>query len=365
MPSATNYQVGGQQSYQGFADRCQGPNAIPGTDILRALLKLGLLEDSILSFCRDFEKLILIPRLQRPQKGTVHAVYVEDNAIRTSEGLTDLGMEKLFDDINLIIGFLHKNLPRPIMTPLATVLIPGLIQRLISNWLMLKVPIDVEGIISFQEVLNLLVQFARTLDSYDWPGEEILVNWVKEIPDVWISKRREVSLNKIRTLLIEGLGSIETVERAETQELSHEDDGLVENNRREALREVEESDEGENVRDSHPARGDEEDDVSAWGLDEDADEDSTNDNPHGNPVRPDVGDADADAWGWGDDRDDGDPSKPDSKEIVPTDGPSKEIERDSRLVTLKETYNITSLPKQILHIVTQLISDAEKLRTPE
>ena len=365
LPSATNYQVGGQQSYQGFADRCQGPNAIPGADILRALLKLGLLEDSILSFCRDFEKLILIPRLQRPQKGTVHAVYVEDNAIRTSEGLTDLGMEKLFDDMNLIIGFLHKNLPRPIMTPLATLLIPGLIQRLISNWLMLKVPIDVEGITSFQEVLNLLVQFARTLDSYDWPGEEMLVNWVKEIPDVWISKRREVSLNKIRTLLIEGLGSIETVERAETQELSHQDDGLVENNRREALREVEESDEGENVRDSHPARGDEEDDVSAWGLDEEADEDSTSDNPQGNPVRPDVGDADADAWGWGDDRDDGDPSKPNSKEIVPTDGPSKEIERDSRLVTLKETYNITSLPKKILHIITQLISDAEKLRTPE
>lgn len=365
FPSATNYHVGGQQSYQGFADRCQGPTAIPGNDILRALLKLGLLEDSILSFCRDFEKLILTPRLQRPQKGTVHAVYVEDNAIRTSEGLTDLSMEKLFDDINLIIGFLHNNLPRPIMTPLATLLIPGLIQRLISNWLMLKVPIDVESIISFQEVLNLLVQFARTLDSYDWPGEEILVNWVKEIPDVWISKRREVSLNKIRTLLIEGLGSIEIVERSETQALSHQDDGLVENNRREARQEVEESDEGKNARDSHPARGDEEDDVSAWGLDEDADEDSTNDNPQGNLVRPDVGDADADAWGWGDDRDDGDPSKPDSKENVPTNGPSKEIERDSRLVTLKETYNITSLPKQILQIITQLISDAEKLRTPE
>ena len=378
--SAINYRVGGQQSCQGFADRCQGPTAIPGDAIVRALMKLGLLDDSILSFCHEFEKLILIPRLQRPQKGTVHAVYVEGNAIRTTEGLTDLSMEKLFADMNLIVGFLHDNLPRPIMNTFATLLMPGLIRRLISDWLMFKVPIDVEGIVSFQEVLNLLVQFSRILESYDWPGEDTLVNWTKKIPDVWIGKRREVSLSNIRRLLIEGLGSMETVERVETQMLPHQDDRLGENNRKEVQRETEESDEGGNgavilsqssVGDSHAARGDEEDDVSAWGLDEDADEDPTKDNPQENLVRADVGDADADAWGWGDDRDDGEPSKSveatsaDSKENIPTNGPSKANERNSRQVTLNETYNITSLPKQILQIITQLISDAEKLRTPE
>lgn len=324
-----------------------------------------------MSFCHDFEKLILIPRLQRPQKGTVHAIYVEDNAIRTTEGLTDLRMEKLIADMSLIVGFLHNNLPRPIMTPLAALLMPGMIQRLISNWLMFKVPVDVEGIILFQEVLNLLIQFARTLDSYDWPGEEILVNWTKEIPDVWLGKRREVSLNKIRRLLIGGLGSIETVERMETQILSHQDDRLGENDCKEFRRESEKSDEGGNVGDNHPPRGVEEDDVSAWGLDEDADEDSTKDSPQGNQALPDAVDADADAWGWGDDKDDGEPSKSveatssDSKETIPTNGPSKENERNSRQVTLKEMYNITSLPKQILQIITELVSDAEKLRTPE
>lgn len=324
-----------------------------------------------MSFCHDFEKLILIPRLQRPHQGTVHAVYVEENAIRTAEGLTDLSMEKLISDMSLIVGFLHKNLPRPIMTPLAALLIPGMTQRLISNWLMFKVPIDVEGIISFQEVLNLLIQFARTLDSYDWPGEEILVNWTKEIPDVWLSKRREVSLNKIRRLLIGGLGSIETVERMETQILSHQGDRLGENYCTDVRRKSEKSDEGGNVGDSHPPRCAEEDDVSAWGLDEDADEDSIKDNPHVNPALADAVDADADAWGWGDDKDDGEPSKSveatsaDSKGTIPTNGPSKENERNSRQVTLKEMYNITSLPKQILQIITELISDAEKLRTPK
>lgn len=329
------------------------------------------MEDSIISFCHDFEKLILIPRLQLPHQGTVHAVYVEENAIRTAEGLTDLSLEKLIADMSLIVGFLHKNLPRPIMTPLAALLMPGIIQRLISNWLIFKVPIDVEGITSFQEVLNLLIQFARTLDSYDWPGEEILVNWTKGIPDIWLSKRREVSLNKIRTLLIGGLGSIESVERMETQILSHEDDRLGEKYGMEVLRKSEKSDEVGNVGDSNSSRCVDEDDVSAWGLDEDANEDSIKDNPQANPALPDAVDADADAWGWGDDKEDGEPSKSveatstDSKETVPTNGPPKENERNSRQVTLKEMYNITSLPKKILQIITELISDAEKLRTPK
>lgn len=324
-----------------------------------------------MSFCHDFEKLILIPRLQRPQHGTVHAVYVEENAIRTAEGLTDLSMEKLIADMSLIVGFLHNNLARQIMTPLAALLMPGMIQRLISNWLMFKVPINVEGITSFQEVLNLLIQFARTLDTYDWPGEEILVNWTKEIPDIWLSKRREVSLSKIRTLLIGGLGSIETVERMETQILSHEDDHLGENYGMEVRRKSEKLDEVANFEDSHPSRGVDEDDMSAWGLDEDADEDSTKDIPQANPALSDAVDADADAWGWGDDKDDGEPSKSveatstDSKETIPTNGPPKENERSSRQVTLKEMYNITSLPKKILQIITELISDAEKLRTPK
>lgn len=59
---------------------------------------------------------------------------------------------------------------------------------------MSRVLTNVEGIIAFQEVLNSAIRFTRTLDSYGWPGGEILVNWTKEIPDVWIGTRREESL---------------------------------------------------------------------------------------------------------------------------------------------------------------------------
>lgn len=184
----------------------------------------------------------------------------------------DFSIEKLFADMSLLVSFLHSNLPRSIMSTLAALLIPNLIQPIITNWLIPRVPTDVEGIIAFQEVLNSAVQFARTLDSYGWPGGEILVNCTKEIPDVWIGKRREKSLHSIHTLLIAGLGSIETVERVETQGLSYQEDRLGENNSTEVGREVEGSVEGGDgpgaipqslVRDSNSKKGEQEDDVSA------------------------------------------------------------------------------------------------------
>ena len=154
----------------------------------------------------------------------------------------DLSIEKLFAGTSLLVGFLHSNKPRSIMSTLAALLVPNLIQRIISNWLILRVPTDVEGIIPFQEVFNSAVQFARKLDSYGWPRGEILVNCTKEIPDVWIGKRGEKSLHSIRTLLIWGLGPIEIVEHVESQGLSYQEDRLGENNSTEFGREVEGSD---------------------------------------------------------------------------------------------------------------------------
>lgn len=89
---------------------------------------------------------------------------------------------------------------------------------------------------------------------------------------------------RIRTFLIAGLGPIETVERVETQILSHQDDSIGENNSIEVGRKVEDSAEGGDsykaipkspLGESDPRKGEEEGDVSARGLDADADEDSS------------------------------------------------------------------------------------------
>ncbi len=361
-----------------FADRSQGSAIVRGHVIVQALSKLGLLKETISSFSRDLDTVILKPRLQLQEGGTVHSVIVDDNAIRTFGELADLSIEKLFADMNSIVNFLRTRLPPSISTSLAAWLMPNLVRRLISSWLVPQVPVDVEGIKPFQTVLGLVVTFARTLDSIGWPGNEMLLKWTNEIPEVWFNKRREISLDKIRRFLVKGIGSIERVDRFETQILSYEDNAPAGSDGRDAELSAEPTDEDGTGPRANPRPsgaqhnqpvGEEEDDVSAWGLDEDADEESTQEHcgPSfgGNEAR----DEDADAWGWGDNNDDNEasrpsePSSPDQKKAA--NGLSNAARRNSRELTLKETYNITALPRQILEIITQIVHDAEMLRKPE
>lgn len=82
----------------------------------------------------------MIPRLQMAQRGTIHAVYVEDNAIRTADKPSDLSIEKLSADMSLSVCFPLSNLPRSIIGPLAAFLTPNLIQLIITNWLISFMP---------------------------------------------------------------------------------------------------------------------------------------------------------------------------------------------------------------------------------
>lgn len=89
---------------------------------------------------------------------------------------------------------------------------------------------------------------------------------------------------EFRTFLIAGVGFIETVDRVETQVLAHQDDRLGANNSIEVGKKLEGSVDGGDgpgailqlpVGESNPEKGEEEDEVSAWGLDAEADEDSS------------------------------------------------------------------------------------------
>ncbi|MCJ1465987.1 hypothetical protein MMC07_004606 [Pseudocyphellaria aurata] len=355
-------------------DRIQrGSTPVDLNTIIRGLSKVGLLEEKISILCKDLNTVILTPRLKSQLGATVYSLNVEKNAIRISGQLDDLGIERLFADMNSVVSFLCTRLPSSISIPLAALLMPNLAHRLISNWLSLELPMDVDGIQSFRGVLDLVIQFCRVLDTFAWPGKESLVKWTDGIPEVWLNKRREISLDRVRKLLVRGLGSAEVVERVETEMLSHEA-GVFAGNSGEDEWNAEWSDEegnrlGENpqqssARENQP-QGEGDDDVSAWGLDEDPDEGLPKDKlEHSN-----VADEGAEAWGWGDENDDGETSRPAEAKIVApkrtVNGHSDAPQKSAREVTLKETYNITSLPKEILDIITQLISDAEILRKPE
>ena len=337
--------------------------------IAEALSELELIDVVLLPLSQDIERLILLPRLQVRSDGTVARLAIESNTVSAAERTSDLSAQSLFQDLNEMIDFFRDRLPKSIMESLAHQLIPLLIRRLITTWLASSVPENLDGMEDFQETMDLANAFANHLREFNWPGTRELADWMGSIPDIWLRKRQEISLSQVRKLLSEGFGTVEAVERVETQVLNQDDDMLGGDRAADEWNaNWSDDDTSSPVKTSHAVaveHDDGEEDVNAWGLDDDKDTSAA-------LQTEDVGDHiedEADAWGWNEDDNKSDPKSPtDALETaqkgpqsngVPKSGPKSE-----RAVTLKETYNITSLPKEILQLISQVISDAFTLESP-
>lgn len=271
--------------------------------MVAAMTKLQLFNNVLLPFCKDLEVLIVVPRLQVRADGKVGSLEINGDEIYVSGQSSNLSAEALFSDLDSIIDFLRARLPSSVVEPLAEHLMPRLISRLISTWLASAVPEDLDGMEDFQDTMSLTQKFGNSLDSYKWPGKRELVEWSRSISNVWLRKRQETSLNQIRKLLSKGVGAIETVERVETQVLSRHDEVFASNGGGDDWNAGWSDDESGSPTKTHPsstsnaAEGEDEEDVSAWGLDDDK-ESGDGQNVQENPAAGDV--HDADAWGWGD-----------------------------------------------------------------
>ena len=336
------------------------------------MTKLQIFDNVLLPFCKDLEMFVVAPRLQVAVDGKVASLAVAGDEISVSGQSSDLSAEALFSDLESIIAFLRNRLPSSVLDPLAQHLMPPMISRLVSTWLASAVPEGLDGMKDFQDTMSLVQKFGKSLDSYNWPGKGDLVEWTRSIPDVWLRKRQEHSLNEIRKSLSKGIGAIEQVERIETQVLSRHDEVFASNGGGDDWNAGWSDDESASPiktqagRTSQAAEGQDEEDVSAWGLDDEKDNGTGQDNQDSSATAYD----DADAWGWGDENE-----AEESKKALPfsesnrkksqSDGLAEAPEQVEREITLKETYNITSLPKEILEMIIQIVSDAEKLETSD
>lgn len=331
-----------------------------------------MLKSKIITLRKGIDNVIITPRLRTQPDGTVASLVTEGNAIRVTGRSPNLSTAKLLSDIHMLVDYLSIRLPPAITIPLSEILMPSLISRLESGPLLSSVPADLEGIADFQNTLNLVLSFANTLDKHAWQGKISLVEWTNQAPRAWLGKRRETSLQKVREALLKGFGEPRAVERIETQTVS-KDDGMfsAKGSHDDWNAHWSDEDKEENLnsgfskRDETPRKVDEED-VSAWGLEDDTAEES---NEQRNGQTNNTAD-EADAWGWGDEDDAAGSSKapilpPRQAHPSNINGRARSNPSAERQMTLKETYNITALPEQILEVIIQVISDVERLSQPE
>ncbi|KAL8713499.1 MAG: hypothetical protein Q9220_002361 [cf. Caloplaca sp. 1 TL-2023] len=342
------------------------------TMLASSLQMLGLLDGHVVDLANQLRSAILEPRLQLQAEGHEQILVIDNEGVKLSQQLSPPNIQQLFHDLTAFIGYLQKRLPTSIYDLLSRALAPDLVKGLISWRLSSTIPEELDALQKYNGVREIVHDFAGTLTSYRWPGEDQLRSWVHSIPDLWLKKRQQASLDKIRQLLKRGYGEIRTVERVETQVLSHQDQLFTANNGNDDWNaewsEDEETNIPSNASGSRDAVGrNDEEDVSAWGLDDEGDEENRAEKAA--PSANDENDDDeGEVWGWGDDKNVDVTQDSPTIQRRPRRSPHRTVnghanshKENERELTLKESYNITSLPQGIFDLISEILSDANTL----
>lgn len=344
----------------------KGDGADSLDNTIASMSRLEILASASEKLLKDLCVAVVDPVLLPRADGKSRAVTTTDTGIRIHSEFSETTVAETLSRMTEVLGYLRQNLPPSILAELPGSLIPSIASKAISGWLSSSIPTTLNGLGEFEETLDIVMQFTNTIQSWGWAGVEELVSWVNQAPRLWLTRRRVDSLDSVRKVLAASQGTTKQVERVEKEQVSRADEALLETATDDW--DTNWDDEKEEQSTAGPATAvqpEEEEDVSAWGLDEDAQEEAEPD--AADPSEDD--DADDDAWGWGDDEGQEEPS--DQNKPLPADMTSKPVNGGEaaqssapREMTLREAYTVTDIPDSILDIVRQQINDSKDISQP-
>ena len=268
------------------------------------------------------------------------------------------------------MSYFAERLPEELVQSLSNVMMPVLIPRIISTWLDSAVPSSLDEMDNFQGIVEAVQHFVGALRASNYTGFDELQEWVDNLPRVWLSKCRETALDSVRSRLAEGLGDSKVVERVETHTVSRSEgkelaaNGVAPDDAWDSAWSDDEAPKPDAGDQPKPEITDEDDGADNWGWGDDggAADAETEDAKPPLPAEstPAPGEDDAmDAWGWGDD----DTTDTTAVQAAPEAETSTKTVNDSqtRELTLKETYNISSMPEPVLALISAVLEDGASL----
>lgn len=123
------------------------------------------------------------------------------NELRTTSVQSDRTIKSLFIDLEQIVLYLNNHLPPDFSQAVSKTLMPGLCTKITETWLDSAIPSSISDMTAFRQVIALVQIFAEKLDVMDWTGAADMHHWVANAPRLWLSKRRESSLDWTRNQL--------------------------------------------------------------------------------------------------------------------------------------------------------------------
>lgn len=363
---------------------------ISGESVVEALRTLDILDSKVDQLHQQIDTLLITPRLDMSKK-CIPAFSVDGDTLRIIGRSSDLSANHMFTDLRLIFTFLNSNLPKSITTTLSRILVPSLTTRLRTTTLSQSIPSSLDDLPEFEALLDGVRKFEDYLQEINWTEETELREWADRAPKVWLAKKTETSLDKLRTIIAHGIAQTKVVERTETQKIKKHDRNnsvVAEDAWNEDWKDEDEtpSAAAKEVTKSLQVDVDDDEEASGWGLDEDLDieedeppkEEEPEKQEEEKPAEEGLEELD---WGeWGEDVDE--PSKPQtpvtadftpsttaseanssSPHTKPTSTTYAPHSSSSRDVTLREHYTVTSIPDAVLEIIIQVMTEATRLST--
>jgi protein transport protein DSL1/ZW10 len=328
---------------------------VPLDRLLQALERL----DSQTSLLRKLTKLyqhrICQPALSRASEGTACSIDETSHCLMLSTGTGKKDASSVLACLSSILSFLQSHFPLNLGRAIGDDLSEALIGSLQDEWLTPSIPLSLSELRQWSEFEVKVRDFARIISSYHWPGHKSLTNWVDEVPEIWLEKRRASSLDAVRTALKMRRGPNREVERVEREKISGEDAALIQNGANEEF-EIQGLSTDADVK--------EEEDLSGWGFDDDTA--VANDNMT-TPNKIDAGVEDAtDAWELDDDDNADETALDDSRARTEEDNDrARNASTGGREVTLTETYIITDIPDFLIDIISREMQDGEQMQSSE
>lgn len=363
-----------EQKFISIAQTKEG-EAMSLSDAVVGLQAYKEVDQRMAQLWHDIDHAVLGPRMDL-ERSELQSVVVEGDILRV-EGNADKTVDALFSDLDKIFSFFSERLPPELTESISVHMMPEVASRIISVWLDTFVPASLKEMDQFEHVMAQAKQFCARLSELNFTGFNELQEWVEDAPKVWLAKCRETALDTVRLRLSQGLGTPKQVERIEKQMVSRAEGqelAAAPSTAAAATGEDEdwgaawgdEGDEVDNVpkaeqqtQEPQQSEGAEEDGADAWGWGDDADPQESNEAKAEEPKHDaneeeDVGDA----WGWGDEETQEEAPHPaTAKRSLPVSAPVEQ----QREMTLKETYNISSMPEPVLQLVFAILEDGAAL----
>ncbi|GKZ31701.1 hypothetical protein AbraIFM66950_000432 [Aspergillus brasiliensis] len=312
-------------------------------------------------FQKELLSKIIDPILIPGASGRSHGCHVSGSSINLEPQPSMVSIPELLENLTKVLGFLKQYIPTPVADSFSDIFIPSLSSKIIEFWLSPSIPTELEGLGQFEQMLDHVLKFTKNIENFEWRGQEELISWVNQAPRLWIARRRVDSLDQVRRILAASQGTTQQVERIEVEKVSGSDEALLENATLDDWDAGWEEDNESGSKGKQPSSFEDEEDVSAWGLD---DEPKTkHDTATASADNGDDDDA-GDAWGWGDEDEEQNaeaPERPSSVMPAIVNGKGDASHTSPREVTLKEKYTITDIPNSIMGIVKQQVTDSNAI----